>query len=86
MLPTLKDQINLQKIILMMLGLLMMTSKAQGSIQVSKIQEETGFARIKVGQIEIANNTDTILHMINPGEMTEILKQIELNSKQFSTK
>lgn len=35
--------------------------------------------RVRIRDVEIANNTDIILHMIDPSEITQILKQLEVN-------
>lgn len=52
---------------------------AQGLLQVHPIHEENGYVRIKNKEVEIGNDTDTILHIINPTEMAQILSQLERN-------
>lgn len=73
---TLKDRINLQVVIIL---LAMMTSTVQGLLQVHPIQENNGYVKIKIRQVQIANDTDTILHMIDPIEMKQILEKLESN-------
>lgn len=56
-----------------------MISVTQGLLQVTPINEETGYLQLKTGQVEIVNETNTIVHIINPTELTEIINQIQNN-------
>ena len=53
-------------------------------MQVQPIEEEKGYIRIKLNQIEIASNTDTILHIINPEEILKLLREFEINMDPLS--
>lgn len=57
----------------------MMISSVQGRLQVHRINEENGYVKIRLKQVEIADNTDTILHIIDPTEIEMILTNLESN-------
>lgn len=49
----------------------------QGLLQVTPINAETGFIQIKLRKVEIVNQTNTIIHIINPLEILNITNQLE---------
>lgn len=48
-------------------------------LQVHPIPEENGYTKIRIRQVDIVNDTDTILHIINPSELLQICIKLELN-------
>lgn len=65
--------------------LTIITPLAEGLLQVNPIIEDLGYTQIKLKEIEIVNETSTILHIINPLELNEILAQIEMNVANLNT-
>lgn len=63
-----------------------MIPTVQGLLQVTPIHEEDRYIRVRIRDVEIANNTDIILHMINPNEINQIVQQLEQNIKELNLK
>lgn len=67
-----------------------MITATQGLLQVNQISDDSGFIQIKIKQVEIVNETNTIVHIINPKEIGNIVDKIEsyvskveLNNKEM---
>lgn len=56
-----------------------MSPAAQGLLQVNPITEELGYTMIKIQEVELINDANTVQHIINPQEMTTMLNQIKNN-------
>lgn len=51
----------------------------QGLLQVTPINDNNGYLLIKIRQVEIVNLTNTVVHVINPNEISEVVNRIESN-------
>lgn len=56
---------------------------AQGLLQVNKIEENSGYGIIRVRKVEIVNSTNTVLHIINPSDILEVVGLIESNVNEL---
>lgn len=56
-----------------------LTQLSRATLQVNKISEENGFVEIKMREVDIVNETITIVHVIDIGEVRNILDTIEKN-------
>lgn len=65
---------------------MMMITSVQGLLQVHHIPEENGYTKIRMKEVDIVNDTDTILHIVNPGEMMQILNNLESNINLLNIK
>uniref|UniRef100_W8ACE9 Retrovirus-related Env polyprotein from copia-like transposable element 17.6 n=1 Tax=Ceratitis capitata TaxID=7213 RepID=W8ACE9_CERCA len=48
-------------------------------LQINKLENETGYAKIRIREVEIVNQTTTVIHIIHPKEFEEIVNKIENN-------
>lgn len=74
----LKDQQNLQVLFLTLLILLPVPT-INATLTLEKVDSDSGYTEIKLGQTDIILNYDTILHIINPQEIEDITTQLEEN-------
>lgn len=52
----------------------------QHLLNAQAINEQEGFVKLKLGDVTITNETDIILHLINPTEIIELVKNVSSNS------
>lgn len=57
---------------------------AQGLLQVTPINDDAGYLWVKMRQVEIVNLTNTVVHIINPNEITEVVNKIERNIENLN--
>lgn len=63
---------------------LAMVSPIQATLTIEQIHSESGFAEIKMGEVEIVDRFDIILHIIHPKEILDIITSLEDNIKNLS--
>lgn len=51
----------------------------------NQIHEEAGYIQIKLREVEIINQTNTVLHIIDPNEINDIITQIETNLEKIGS-
>lgn len=55
-----------------------------GTLHTTPINENTGYTIIKIKNIKITNQTNTILHIINPNEILNTVSFIQTNIKHLN--
>ncbi|XP_055906034.1 uncharacterized protein LOC129941432 [Eupeodes corollae] len=78
---TILRSINSIKVI--MLLVLLVTQTTHGILQTTLINEQTGYLKIKIKDLEITNQTNTILHIIDPEEILNTITLIQTNIKHL---
>lgn len=66
-----------------MLLVLLVAQTTQGILQTTLINEQTGYLKIKIKDLEITNQTNTILHIIDPEEILNTITLIQTNIKHL---
>lgn len=63
--------------------MMILATETQGTLQINQITEESGYAQIKVREVEVVNQTFTVLHLVDTKELYQILNQVESNIKNL---
>ncbi|XP_055390591.1 uncharacterized protein LOC129619374 [Condylostylus longicornis] len=78
----LRENQNIQvKLIFKMLLLTIILTFCQGHLTVEKINTELGYSEIKLDNVKLVKTYDTILHIVNIEEISNILNTFEANLK-----
>lgn len=59
---------------MLLFGMILAT---QGLLQVNQIHDDSGYIKIKIKQVEIVNETNTIVHIINTREIINTIDKLE---------
>lgn len=60
-----------------------MTTTTQAGLLTTSIDEQLGYLKLKVKTVQIVNETNTILHVINPEEILKTIVEIRVNLKHL---
>lgn len=63
-----------------------MLTTTQAHLVVEKIETNFGYSEVKLEEVSIIKKYDTILHIINPGEILSIIDSLEANIKELDLK
>ncbi|CAD7077901.1 unnamed protein product [Hermetia illucens] len=63
--------------------LILMTTTTQAGLLTTSIDEQLGYLKLKVKTVQIVNETNTILHVINPEEILKTIVEIRVNLKHL---
>ncbi|XP_037911885.1 uncharacterized protein LOC119652022 [Hermetia illucens] len=74
-----KEITNIKAILL----LILMTTTTQAGLLTTSIDEQWGYLKLKVKTVQIVNETNTILHVINPEEILKTIVEIRVNLKHL---
>lgn len=61
----------------------MLIGTAKGLLQVNPVHENAGYLEIKLQEVEIVNQTNTVIHLIDINDINQILDQISENIKNL---
>ncbi|XP_073820678.1 uncharacterized protein, partial [Musca autumnalis] len=73
-----------RKVLITVLLLTSLIPSNQATLLISQINENNGFVEIKTGDVEIVNETCTLLHIINIREVEGILNNISMNIESLN--
>ncbi|CAD7081746.1 unnamed protein product [Hermetia illucens] len=71
---------SMEEVILL---LILMTTTTQAGLLTTSIDEQLGYLKLKVKTVQIVNETNTILHVINPEEILKTIVEIRVNLKHL---
>lgn len=59
--------------------LLLMITAINALLQINNLDNQSGYAKIRIREVEIVNQTITVTHIIHRKEFIQIINKIEIN-------